>query len=118
MHPYRWWSGLGEKNTLNYDFDCIEALNSRSVPSANRRSRKLSERIGKPVTAGSDAHVPGKVGLGYVELPDDITDWQGAVKAIMEGKGVPCSVSRRPAESIRYGLRSIGQWMFRGFKRM
>ena len=21
VHPYRWWSGLGEKNTLAYDFD-------------------------------------------------------------------------------------------------
>lgn len=118
VHPYRWWSGLGEKNTLKYDFDCIEALNARSVPSANRRSKKLAARIGKPLTAGSDAHSPGRIGWGYVELPDDITDWQGAVKAIMDGKAVPHSVSRKPTETIRYGIKSIGQWMFRGFKRM
>lgn len=118
MHPYRWWSGLGEKNTLAYDFDCIEALNARSVPSANRRSRKLAARIGKPLTAGSDAHTPAAIGNGYLELPDGITDWQGAVRAIMEGRGVPHSTDRKPLQTLHYGIKSIGQWILRGFKRM
>ena len=117
-HPYRWWSGLGEKNTLAYDFDGTEARNARSIPSANRKSEKLAKRIGKPISAGSDAHSPGRVGWGYLELPDGITTWQEALQAIMDGKGVAKSRSRRFSETLRYGFKSITQWMSRGFKKM
>ena len=117
-HPYRWGSGLGEKNTLKYDFDGTEALNARSVKSANRRSMKLAERIGKPITAGSDAHSPGRIGWGNVTLPDGLRTWQEVVAAIMESKATAHSVYRHPMETIRYGFKSIGQWILRGFKRM
>ncbi len=117
-HPYRWWSGLGEKNTLAYDFDGIEALNARSIPSANRKSMKLARKIGKPMAAGSDAHTPEKIGHGYVELPDDLTTWQEVMAAIREGKAVPHSRSRSLNGTVRYGVKSIVQWIFRGFKRM
>ena len=116
-HPYRWWSGLGPKNTQKYDFDCIEALNARSIPSANIKSMKLAKKIGKPLTAGSDAHSPERVGWGYVELPDDITTWQEAVRAIGEGKAKPFSKSRGFLRTLRYGIKSIGQWIGRGFRR-
>ncbi len=116
-HPYRWWSGLGPKNTQKYDFDCIEALNARSIPSANIKSMKLAKKIGKPLTAGSDAHSPERVGWGYVELPDDITTWQEAVQAIADGKAKPFSKSRGFLRTLRYGIKSIGQWIGRGFRR-
>lgn len=118
-HPYRWWSGLGEKNTKKYPFDGIEAYNARSILSANRRSFKLATRIGHPMTAGSDAHSPGRIGWSYVELPDDVKTWQDVVKAVMDSRAVPKVVrSRRFVETLRYGVKSIGEWMLRGFKRM
>lgn len=118
-HPYRWWSGLGEKNTLAYDFDGIEARNARSIPSANRKSEKLAKRIGKPITAGSDAHVPKRIGYGYVEIPDTISNWQEAVDYIMSGQITEAkSHSRHMGGTLHYGLKSIGQWMFRGFRKM
>jgi hypothetical protein len=118
-HPYRWWSGLGEKNTLNYPFDGIEARNARSIPSANVKSERLAKRIGKPISAGSDAHLPGHVGDGYIEIPDTVTTWQEALEAIMTGniKG-PESGSRDFFGTLRYGFKSIGEWMLRGFKKM
>ncbi len=117
-HPYRWWSGLGEKNTLEYPFDGIEARNGRSIPSANVKSEALAKRIGKPISAGSDAHTPRHIGEGYVELPDDIRTWQDAVAAIMAGKAIACSSSRGMAGTFKYGFKSIGEWMLRGFKKM
>ncbi len=118
-HPYRWWSGLGEKNTLKYPFDGVEARNARSIPSANRRSEKLARKIGKPITAGSDAHTPGRIGWGYVEIPDTITNWQEAVEYIMSGSIDECySHSRHFYATLRYGVKSIGQWMLRGFHKM
>lgn len=117
-HPYRWWSGLGEKNTLKYDFDGIEARNGRSIPSANRKSEKLARKVGKPITAGSDAHTPHHIGEGYVELPDDIETWQDAVRAIMEGEVGLFSHSRHFKGTLKYGIKSIGEWILRGCKRM
>jgi predicted metal-dependent phosphoesterase TrpH len=117
-HPYRWWSGLGEKNTLENEFDGIEANNARSTASGNRRSAALAARIGKPVSAGSDAHSHEFIGEGIVELPDDISTWQDALKAVMEGKAIPSSANRRASSTIRYGVKSIVEWIFRGFKRM
>jgi len=118
-HPYRWWSGLGEKNTLKYDFDGIEARNSRSIPSANRKSEELARRIGKPITAGSDAHIPRHIGWGYVEIPDSVTNWQEAVEYIMSRNDAKVhSCSRDFLGTLHYGFKSIGEWMLRGFKKM
>ena len=117
-HPYRWWSGLGEENTRKYPFDGVEARNGRSVAKSNRQSERLAREIGKPITAGSDAHTPDHIGDGYVEMPDDIVDWQGAVKAVMEGRCKVYSDSRRAWGTFKYGTKSIIEWIFRGFKKM
>jgi Predicted metal-dependent phosphoesterases (PHP family) len=117
-HPYRWWSGLGEKNTLDHNFDGVEALNARSVKGSNRRSLKLATRIGKPITAGSDAHTPQFIGEGYVEFSDEIEAWEEALKAIMENRVVVHSSNRRITGTLKYGIKSIVEWIFRGFKRM
>lgn len=118
-HPYRWWSGLGEENTLKYPFDGIEARNGRSVPAANRKSERLARRVGKPMTAGSDAHTPRHIGEGYVEVPDDLKTWQEVVQYIMENEApIVCSHSRHAKETLKYGFKSITQWILRGFKKM
>ena len=118
-HPYRMWSGLGEKNTRNPCFDGTEARNSRSIPRDNRRSQKLAAEIGKPITAGSDAHVPHHVGLGYVELPDTVTNWQEAVEAIMSNNilGV-YSENRNSIRSIKFGLKTFFKFSLRGFRKI
>lgn len=118
-HPYRWWSGLGERNTLDYPFDGVEARNGRSIPSANVKSEKLARRIGKPMSAGSDAHTPHHIGEGYVELPDYLTTWEEVLDYIM-GSDAPvvCSHSRHFVGTLKYGIKSIGEWALRGFKRM
>ncbi|MDR2846256.1 MAG: CehA/McbA family metallohydrolase [Candidatus Methanoplasma sp.] len=116
-HPYRWWSGLGEKNTLNYDFDGVEAKNGRSTSSGNRKANKLAISIGKPISAGSDAHTTDHIGDGYAEVPD-VSTWQEVMAAVMEKKAVAESCNRRAGDTVRYGVKSIVEWIFRGFKKM
>lgn len=116
-HPYRWWSGLGEKNVVK-EFDGIEALNGRSTKGSNKKSLALAKASGKPMTAGSDSHVPATVGEGYVDLPDDCKTWQDALDAIKACKAVPHSKDRTTVTTLKYGWKSITQWMGRGFKRM
>lgn len=117
-HPYRWWSGLGEENTRKYPFDGIEARNGRSIPTANRKSDRLAKEIGKPISAGSDAHTPRHIGEGYIEVPDSLTTWQEVVQYIMTNTVQACSHSRHFKGTLKYGFKSIFEWMFRGFKRM
>ena len=117
-HPYRWWSGLGEKNTLAYPFDGIEARNGRSTPSGNRRSQRLAARISKPISAGSDAHTPRHIGEGFVEIPDDLKTWQEVVEYLMSGEPVAFSKDRHIKATLKYGIKSIGEWILRGCHRM
>lgn len=117
-HPYRWWSGIGESNTRGYDFDGVEARNARSVRSSNKKSEKLATEMKKPITAGSDAHSPSHIGRGYIELPDGLATWKDVVRAVMDGHAVARSSSRHAGESLKYGFKSISEWVFRGFRRM
>jgi len=117
-HPYRWWSGIGEKNTLSNDFDGTEARNARCTSSSNKKSEALAARIGKPISAGSDSHTPEHIGEGVIELPDGITTWQEALNAVMEKKAKPSSNNRGASSTVRYGTKSIIEWIFRGFKKM
>lgn len=118
-HPYRWWSGLGEANTRKYPFDGIEARNGRSTPRGNKRSERLAREIGKPVSAGSDAHTPRHIGEGYIEVPDTCRTWQEVLEYIMTAEApVVSSQSRHAKATVKYGVKSIGEWTLRGFKRM
>jgi len=53
------------------DVDMIEAFNARTtLRRDNERGARFAAEHGKPMSAGSDAHTPGEIGLAYVEMPD------------------------------------------------
>jgi predicted metal-dependent phosphoesterase TrpH len=116
-HPYRWWSGIGEKNVVN-EFDAIEIFNARSTKGSNERASRLASKMNKPFTGGSDAHRAANVGDAYAELSDDITDWEGVIKAILGGNVKTGGRHRIRSDTIRYGCKSITEWMGRGFRKM
>ena len=117
-HPYRWWSGLGEKNVLNHDFDGVEVKNARCVKGSNRKAERLAEKVKKPISGGSDAHTPEHIGEGYVEFIGEVSDWKDAVTLLMEGKVKIHGVDRKPTDTLKYGVKSILEWIFRGFRKM
>jgi predicted metal-dependent phosphoesterase TrpH len=53
-HPFREY-GMGER-ARDYDEDAIEVLNGGSSQAANQQAKELAKSLGKPGTAGSDAH--------------------------------------------------------------
>jgi len=116
-HPYRWWSGLGEKNVVN-EFDVIETHNARSTKGSNRKARKLAVRMNKPATAGSDAHNALNVGDAYTEFADSVTTWEDVIKAILAGETKIGGRHRTGTDTLRYGFKSITEWMGRGFRKM
>lgn len=53
------------------DVDVIEVFNARTTFQADDdKGRNIAEKYGKPMSAASDAHTPGEIGLAYTELPD------------------------------------------------
>lgn len=117
-HPYRWWSGLGEKNVRGRGFDALEILNSRSLGIGNRRAARLARTMGVPGTGGSDAHVTEHIGRALTIFPDDCQNAEDLVRAIKSGAISAEGSSRGPFESLSYGTKSIFKWGRRGFRRL
>ena len=117
-HPYRWWSGLGEEVILSNPFDGIEAANARSYRRDNRSAAALAKKMGCPVSAGSDSHTTRNLGEAYLELPDDLRTWEEILEAMMSSPQKFSSANRSVSSTIRYGVKAIGLWAGRGFKRM
>lgn len=117
-HPYRWWSGLGEEATLSNPFDGIEAGNARSYRRDNRSALALSKIMGCPVSAGSDAHTIDQLGKGYIVLPDGLKTWQEVIETMMSSPQEIVTSNRSVNSTLRYGVKAIGLWASRGFRRM
>jgi len=116
-HPYRWWSGLGEKNVVP-EFDGIEGFNSRSKKRDNARAFSLAMKMNKPVTGGSDSHTQDTVGDAYAVFPDDLLTKEDVIASIMRHETEVAGNNRSAASTLRYGTKAITEWIGRGFKRM
>lgn len=80
----------GGKTILNHPFeahdlskidldgiDFIEAYNGRLSPAKNQKALKLAHQYGKPITAGSDAHIYAEIAGTYTVVNDtDLCDQQ------------------------------------------
>ena len=117
-HPYRIWSGLGEKNVLGKPFDGIESQNGRSTEGGNRRALELANVMRRPCTGGSDSHEPETIGKSYTVFPDGIIDADGIMKALLAGKTTTGGTDRDGLATLKYGKKAIGEWIGRGMKRM
>ncbi len=117
-HPYRLWSGLGEKNIKANDFDAIEVHNGRSTPRHNELARKLAMQMCLPFTAGSDSHETITVGTAYFESKADCHSVEDVIREILSGTGSTGGRHRPRTNNLGYGVKCIGQWLGRGFKKM
>jgi predicted metal-dependent phosphoesterase TrpH len=117
-HPYRVWSGLGEANIIGKPFDGIECQNGRSTKRGNRMAVELANEMKKPHIGGSDSHEPETIGRSYTIFPDDCSDVDALMKALLSGKTTTDGMDRTKSGTLRYGKKAIGEWIGRGMKRM
>lgn len=117
-HPYRVWSGLGESNVIGQKFDAVECQNGRSTRRGNRKAVELAMELMRPRTGGSDSHEPETVGKSYTVFPDDCTDVDSVMKALLSGKAKTEGTDRDGPATIRYGKKAISEWIGRGMKRI
>lgn len=117
-HPGRIWSGLRPNSIRGHEFDAIEVHNARSTAGLNRKARAMAEDLKVPVTGGSDSHHFSTLGGGYTILPDDCRTEADVIAAIRSSKAKAEGTSRTAVGTLRYGSKTIGQWIGRGMRRM
>ncbi|MFC1988215.1 PHP domain-containing protein [Chloroflexota bacterium] len=89
-HPFDPLRGIRLSNNrlseLAGQIDIIEAFNARSpFIKPARKARDFALKHDLPMTAGSDAHSAGEIGLTYVEMPE-FNDKDGFLRALREGR--------------------------------
>ncbi|MBN1109603.1 MAG: CehA/McbA family metallohydrolase [Methanomassiliicoccales archaeon] len=117
-HPYRLWSGLGEKVVREHHFDAIEVHNGRSTRRHNQMASALAEEMGLPFTAGSDSHEMRTVGSAYFESARECHSVEDVIREVLSGEGSTGGRHRSRAETMGYGVKCITEWFGRGFRRM
>jgi predicted metal-dependent phosphoesterase TrpH len=117
-HPYRFWSGLGEAALSETSFVAYETCNARTLRGGNERARALAlaRKVGQ--TGGSDSHFLDEVGQAITTLdsgivrPEEVVELLDARKTSAEGR------SRGASATVRYVTKAVGEWIFRGMRRI
>jgi len=80
-------STLKEVEELARRVDAVEAFNSRCLSiESNFKAQRLAKELGKPVTAGSDAHFALELGRAYTLV--EANGLEEAKEAILKGRAV------------------------------
>lgn len=117
-HPYRFWSGLGEAALSEASFVAYETCNARTLRGGNERARALALARKAGQTGGSDSHFLDEVGQAITTLdsgivrPEDVVELLEARKTSAEGR------SRGASATVRYVTKAVGEWIFRGMRRI
>jgi len=86
-HPYSLLAPKGWRAAELRRLDAVEVINARELlfGFSCRMARKLALALGKPMTGGSDAHVPEAIGSAYtlVKADGDVDD---VLEAIRKGR--------------------------------
>lgn len=116
-HPYRFWSGLGEKTIQKHIWSAIEVLNGRSGVISNQMAMRLAKSMKTPVVAGSDSHSLANIGKAYT-LIESANNWEDVIQSIQKGKTFVDGTSRTLKETCCYVHKAVREWMGRGFTRI
>lgn len=116
-HPHRFWSGIGERNVLEHDWDGLEGMNGRSWGIRNRQSQRLAEKMELPITGGSDSHRLKTVGKAYTTL-ENVGTWEDVIHEIKKGNTQVGGQSRTWIQTFFYVRRALLGWFKRGFKKI
>ncbi len=82
-HPYApFRSGVGDE-IKRVDFDAIEVLNAHLL-SRNSKALRICRRLGKPMSAGSDAHLPEEIGGAFVEA--EVSSLEDLLECLRRGR--------------------------------
>jgi predicted metal-dependent phosphoesterase TrpH len=117
-HPYRFWSGLGERATLSAKFAAYEVRNARTLRGGNERADLLAGRQGVGRTGGSDAHFLDEHGTAFTVLDGGLTSVDDVLQALGSGRTRAEGAHRGPKATVVYVTKCVSQWIGRGMRRI
>ncbi len=91
-HPYHYGRHcIGPKALWKYinQFDAIEVWNARGPPLFNYPAMKAAEKMGKPGTSGSDAHVAREIAVAPTILTEEVSSVEEVLEALRKGRVKP-----------------------------
>lgn len=117
-HPYRFWSGLGERSTVSAKFAAYEVRNARTLRAGNERADRLAEgqRVGR--TGGSDSHFLHEHGRAFTVLDRGPSTLDDVLQAIGAGETRAEGAHRGPRETAVYVTKCVSEWILRGMHRI
>ncbi len=116
-HPFRFWSGLGEEETLSGKFAAYEVQNARTKRRQNRHAADLAVQTGVGRTGGSDAHFLDEIGRSHT-LFEDVETEAELLEQLARHTTKAEGSDRCPRGTLRYVPKAVGEWMRRGMKRI
>lgn len=116
-HPYRFWSGLGEGETVGSPFAAYEVQNARTLRRGNARARALAAARGVGGTGGSDAHFYDEIGHAVTVVEGASTE-EEVLEALRRGRVRAEGLDRGGAATVRYVTKCVGEWLLRGMRRI
>ncbi len=117
-HPYRFWSGLGERSTLSARFDAYEVRNARTLRVGNERADRLAQRQRVGRTGGSDAHFLHEHGRAFTVLDRGPSTVDDVLQAIGAGETRAEGAHRGPGRTAMYVTKCVSEWILRGMRRI
>jgi len=117
-HPYRFWSGLGERATLRSGLAIYEVQNARTSKRGNGRARELATTGGKGGTGGSDGHFIDEIGRAVTVIEERLDKEDDILQALAGKRTRADGTSRGASATLRYVPKSVMEWMGRGFRRI
>jgi predicted metal-dependent phosphoesterase TrpH len=117
-HPFRFWSGLGERSTLSAKFAAYEVRNARTLRAGNERADRLAEgqRVGR--TGGSDSHFLHEHGRASTVLDRGPSTVDDVLQAIGAGETRAEGAHRGPRGTAVYVTKCVSEWILRGMHRI
>jgi len=88
-HPFSLLKPLVDVDILaTSGLDAVEVANATSFPYSlmTRKSKILAERLGLPMTGGSDAHLSTVIGRSYTIVDSDSRDVSDILEAVRKGR--------------------------------
>jgi hypothetical protein len=117
-HPYRFWSGLGEKGLSAAAFAAFETYNGRTLGRGNERARRTARGRKVGETGGSDSHFLDEVGRAATVIDAGPMNLESVLQVIGEGKTTGRGVDRGATATVRYVTKCVGEWFLRGMRRI
>ena len=116
-HPYRFWSGLGEEETVAVPFAAYEVRNARTLRGGNAKATALAASRGVAGIGGSDAHFLEEIGRA-VTVVEDASTAAEVLEAVRKGRVRGEGIDRGASATVRYVTKCVGQWILRGMRRI